>query len=125
MTNPWSDPEATDLVGDFYRGLDEHSADAFDAAVERLSEKGPSLGRPTVGEINVRDYPAEVRDLFGNRLKELRAGTIRILFTFGPDRVPVLLVAGDKQGEWKRWYASAIREAAVEYRNYLRRTGLG
>jgi hypothetical protein len=125
LTNPWSDPEVTATVGAFYAVLDDRGANAFDAAVERLQEAGPALGRPTVGEINLRDYPATVRDLFGNRLKELRAGTIRVLFTFGPDRVPVLLVAGDKQGEWKRWYATAIEAAAVEYRDYLRRTGLG
>ncbi len=125
MTNPWSDPVVTDTVAAFYAGLDEHDADAFDAAVERLQEKGPTLGRPTVGEISLDDYPASVRELFGNRLKELRAGTLRVLFLFGPDRVPVLLVAGDKQGEWKRWYGTAIDAAATEYRDYLRRTGLG
>lgn len=112
-------------VEDFYGILRDDAADAFDAAVERLQEKGPTLGRPTVGEVNLRDYPADIRSLFGNRLKELRAGTIRVLFTFGPDRVPVLLVAGDKQGEWNRWYPTAITQAADEYRDYLRRTGLG
>jgi hypothetical protein len=57
-------------------------------------------------------------------LKELRIGTIRILFTFGPNRVPVLLIAGDKQGDWSRWYSRAIREAADLYRDYLKAEGL-
>lgn len=125
MTTPWSDPEVTDLVADFYAGLSDSEADPFDAAVERLMEKGPTLGRPTVGEVDLRDYPADIKELFGNRLKELRPGTIRVLFVFGPDRVPVLLVGGDKAGEWTRWYPAAIRQAAQEYRDYLRRRGLG
>lgn len=45
-------------------------------------------------------------------------GTIRILFAFGPNRVPVLIYAGDKAGDWNRWYPAAIKEAARLYREY-------
>jgi hypothetical protein len=114
----WSDPALTEQVVDFYRALDDASADDFDAAVEKLAETGPTLGRPTVGEVDLRDYPAAIRSLFA--LKELRVGTIRVLFTFGPDRVPVLLFAGDKQGDWSRWYPKAIKAAARSYEEYLR-----
>lgn len=116
----WSDPEVLEQVAGFYAALSDDDADRFDAAVERLAEAGPTLGRPTAAEIDLRDYPRDVRDLFGGHLKELRVGSsIRVLFTFGPDRVPVLLVAGDKAGDWKGWYPPAIREAAREYRAYL------
>lgn len=120
---PWTDPEATDRVAAFYAGLDDAASEMFDAAVERLAEHGPTLGRPTVGEVDLSREDAEVRGLFGNKLKELRAGTIRVLFTFGPDRVPVLLYAGDKSGDWSRWYPAAIKEAAREYRAYLEDIG--
>jgi hypothetical protein len=121
----WSDPEVLDQVADLYRDLDDPTADLFDAAVERLAEYGPTLGRPTVGEVDLRDYPKDVKALFGSHLKELRAGNLRMLFIFGPDRVPVLLYAGNKAGEWHRWYGPAIREAARLYRAYLEDTGLG
>jgi hypothetical protein len=92
----WSDPEVTDLVAAFYAGLTEADADLFDAAVERLAEIGPTLGRPTVAEIDLSRESAALREALPH-LKELRVGSsIRVLFTFGPDRVPVLLVAGDK-----------------------------
>ncbi len=94
-------------------------------AVERLIDDGPALGRPLVDVIKlVPDY-RDLVALFGNHLKELRPlGTdVRILFTFGPDRTLVLLYAGDKVGEWKRWYKTAIREAAQLYRDYLEETG--
>lgn len=119
----WSDPEVTEQVAAFYDALPEALADQFDAAVERLAEVGPTLGRPVVAEVDLRDHPHAIRSLFA--LKELRVGTIRVLFAFGPDRVPVLLFAGDKAGEWTRWYPRAIREAAQLYREYLRDIGLG
>ena len=46
-------------------------------------------------------------------LKELHPGSsgrseIRILFAFDPRRQAILLVAGDKAGAWKKWYATNI-----------------
>jgi hypothetical protein len=119
----WSDPVLTNQVRDFYRGLSEADADAFDAAVERLAEVGPTLGRPTVGEVDLTRERAALREALPH-LKELRPGTIRVLFTFGPDRVPVLLFAGDKEGDWSRWYPRAIAEAAKLYQEYLTEEGL-
>jgi DNA-binding XRE family transcriptional regulator len=40
--------------------------------------------------------------------KELRPGSIRILFAFDHWRRSVLLVAGDKSGKWKQWHKEAI-----------------
>ena len=42
-------------------------------------------------------------------MKELRPGSsgrseLRILFAFDPRREAIMLVAGGKSGEWKRWY---------------------
>ena len=34
---------------------------------------------------------------------------MRILFVFDPVRNVVLLVAGDKSGRWKEWYAERSR----------------
>lgn len=116
----WQDPEVLDQVRDFYWGLDEAGQEAFEATLVRLAAKGPTLGRPTAGEIDVREYSADIRGLFGKHLKELRpTSSMRVLFIFGPDRRPVLLVAGDKAGDWSRWYPTAIAEAAREYRAYL------
>lgn len=119
----WSDPVVTNQVRDFYNGLSEADADAFDAAVERLAEVGPTLGRPTVGEVDLSRESAALREALPH-LKELRIGSIRVLFTFGPDRVPVLLFAGDKQGDWSRWYPRANNEASKLYQSYLEEEGL-
>jgi len=37
----------------------------------------------------------------------------------GYERDPVLLVGGNKAGNWKRWYDQAIPEAEQAYANYL------
>src|SRR6266700_4087084 len=76
---------------------------------------GPALGPPAVDRIT------------GSRLhnlKELRPGSagkteIRILFIFDPQRRAVLLVAGEKAGNWTRWYRDAIKLAEDRYARYL------
>lgn len=59
-----------------------------------------------------------------HNLKELRPGSsgvseVRILFIFDPVRNAVLLVAGDKAGRWKEWYAEAIPAAEAAYEAYV------
>jgi hypothetical protein len=44
---------------------------------------------------------------------------IRILFIFDPQRQAVLLVAGDKAGNWTRWYRDAIKLAEDRYARFL------
>lgn len=48
-------------------------------------------------------------------MKELRSGSIRILFVFDPSRQAILLVAGDKKNAWKAWYRTAIPLADDRY----------
>jgi hypothetical protein len=46
-------------------------------------------------------------------------GTHRILLVFDPWRSAVLLVAGDRSGQWARWYRTAIPQAEQLYEDYL------
>jgi hypothetical protein len=43
---------------------------------------------------------------------------VRILFAFDPVRRAVLLAAGDKPSNWRRWYDTAVPLAEFERRNY-------
>jgi hypothetical protein len=102
-------------VHDWYLALDELSASLVRDAVELLAERGPALGRPAVDRISGSQL---------HNLKELRPGSagrteIRILFIFDPQRQAVLLVAGDKAGNWIRWYRDAIKLAEDRYARYL------
>ncbi|MFE1934996.1 type II toxin-antitoxin system RelE/ParE family toxin [Streptomyces sp. NPDC059474] len=107
-----------DEVADWFLALcahDPHSADSVEQAIELLADIGPSLGRPMADVIHGSSM---------KNLKELRPGSggrteIRILFVFDPDRECILLVAGDKAGNWRRWHDTAVPLAEERYRQYL------
>jgi len=44
-------------------------------------------------------------------MKELRAGTLRVLFAFDPRRTAILLIGGDKRDRWQEFYAQMIPRA--------------
>lgn len=41
-----------------------------------------------------------------------------MLFVFDPTREAIILVAGDKTGQWQRWYNKAIPLAEQRYAAY-------
>ncbi|MBT2228437.1 type II toxin-antitoxin system RelE/ParE family toxin [Nonomuraea sp. NEAU-A123] len=84
--------------------------------IDRLLDEGPALGRPLVDRISGSDL---------HNLKELRPGSsgtseVRILFIFDPLRNAVLLIAGDKSGQWNQWYRQSIPLAEQWYEAYLK-----
>jgi hypothetical protein len=46
--------------------------------------------------------------------------SIRILFIFDPRRQAILLLGGDKAGNWKSWYDTNIPIAERRHNNWLR-----
>ena len=108
-----------DAVTDWYLDLvtdDPITAGLVAAALDQLEAEGPSLGRPLVDSIQ----GSAIRGM-----KELRPGSrghseIRILFVFDPLRQAVLLVAGDKAGNWRGWYEENIPLAERRYTRWLK-----
>ncbi|CAN5795307.1 hypothetical protein BH24ACT5_BH24ACT5_00350 [soil metagenome] len=78
--------------------------------MQLLSIHGPSLGRPAFDNITSSRH---------SNMKELRAGTTRTLFAFDPRRVAILLLGGDKSGEWNQWYENAVPAADDLYDDHL------
>lgn len=104
-----------DEVDEWYVDLakaDPAASDTVTAAIDMLVENGPTLGRPIVDK---------VKGSKNHNMKEIRpSGTnIRILFIFDPNRDAVLLVAGDKTGNWKGWYDTNIPIADSRYERWL------
>ena len=102
-------------IKDWLDGLDKQTAYQVYAALDLLRERGPNLKRPLVGKIE--------GSIIGS-MKELRPGSVgrsevRILFVFDPERKAVMLVGGDKQNKWNKWYKTAIREAERRYIRWL------
>ena len=55
-------------------------------------------------------------------MKELRAsrgGALRVLFAFDPLRSAILLLGGDKSGQWDEWYRTAVPRADDLYEEHL------
>lgn len=105
------DVYVVDEVLEWIGALDDTTHARVVQAIDALAEGGPGLGRPLVDTI------------VGSRiqnLKELRPGTVRILFVFDPWRCSILLVAGDKAGQWNAWYQDAIPLAEQRYETYLK-----
>jgi hypothetical protein len=44
-----------------------------------------------------------------DRLSHQLVNQVRTLFVFDPWRSAVLLMAGDKSGQWKQWYQAEMR----------------
>lgn len=103
----------TDDFVEWWHGLSVAQQEAVAARVELLEQHGPALGRPVVDRVRGSAF---------HNMKELRCsadGALRILFAFDPRREAVLLVGGDKTGDWNAWYETAIPEADRLFREYL------
>ena len=100
----------------WYKALNVEDAKRITAAINRLERTGPVLGRPFVDSIKGSRH---------HNMKELRSigGNLRALFAFDRDRRAVVLVGGDKTGDWKGWYKRNIRDADKLYDQYLRAMG--
>ncbi|HXZ73633.1 MAG TPA: type II toxin-antitoxin system RelE/ParE family toxin [Streptosporangiaceae bacterium] len=102
------------------RRHDRASAILVGQAIGMLLEAGPELGRPLADRVHHSRL---------SNLKELRPGSagrseIRILYIFDPRRNAVLLVAGDKAGQWDAWYRRAIPLAEERYEDYLKQESI-
>jgi hypothetical protein len=95
--------------------VDDETYDLVAAAIDKLEQDGPTLGRPLVDRIKGSSI---------HNLKELRPGStgtseVRILFVFDPARRAVLLVAGDKSGRWTEWYRQSVPLAEKRYERWM------
>lgn len=105
--------EYTDEFGLWFDLLDEDQQIAVWDRVKLLEHDGPNLRRPYVGTIVTSRH---------NGMKELvcnQQGSLRVLFIFDPRRMAILLLGGDKTGEWREWYEENIPRADAIYEEYL------
>jgi hypothetical protein len=85
-------------------------------AIDALADEGPALGRPLVDTIQGSSLA---------NLEELRPGSagsseVRLLSVFDAVRQAVLLVGGNKAGNWHSWYRTAVPLAEAAYDKHIR-----
>jgi hypothetical protein len=100
----------------WYMGLGTDDAHRIAAALDELTVRGPALGRPLADSLRGSRH---------HNMKELRSigGNLRALFAFDPQRRAVVLLGGDKTGDWKGWYKRNLPLADRLYDNHLRTQG--
>jgi len=106
--------EYTDQFETWWDDLTEAQQDIVDAGIRKLAAEGPTLGRPLVDLIKGSRH---------KNMKELRLsklGALRVLFAFDPLRSAILLMGGDKTGQWNQWYITAIPIADDLYDEHLK-----
>jgi hypothetical protein len=100
---------------EWFTDLDQDGQVEIIAKVELLKRLGPALRRPHADVLNDSKHA---------NMKELRASTsdkvLRVAFAFDPNRVGILLIAGDKLGVSKRrFYRQLIAKADALYDAHL------
>ncbi len=93
-----------ELIEEWLTTLDDDSREQVVAAIELLEDQGPQLGRPIVDTVSASRH---------KNMKELRPGSsgrseLCVLFAFDPERAAIMLIAGDKAGDWSGWYKKNI-----------------
>ncbi|PZS07478.1 MAG: diaminopimelate decarboxylase [Solirubrobacterales bacterium] len=108
--------ELTAQAERWYKALSAEDTSRIRAAINRLERKGPTLGRPFADSITGSRH---------HHMKELRSsgGNLRALFAVDPRRRAIVLVGGDKTGDWRGWYERNIPRADRLYDQHLRDMG--
>lgn len=106
--------EMTETFESWFTSLGETDRVRVLAALMVLRERGPMLPRP---------YADSVQASRHSNMKELRiqsqGNPLRVFFAFDPQRVGILLCAGNKVGHEKRFYDVMIPLADRELSNHL------
>lgn len=103
---PWY-TEPTKEFDDWFDGLSQEDQEHVLGALLYLERMGPAAKFPV-------SYPIKQPNTCG--MKELRPASrkrseLRILYAFDPWRRALLLLGGDKAGNWTGWYDANVPEA--------------
>ena len=107
--------KTTDMFDHWFSSLNDIDRASVLAALLVLREKGPGLSRP---------YADTLRGSRYSDMKELRIQSrgepIRAFFAFDPARTGIVLCAGNKVGNEKRFYDEMLPVAEREFTNWLK-----
>lgn len=110
------DIETTDTFDEWFDALNDADRINVIAAMLLLKEKGPQLSRP---------YADTVKSSIHSNMKELRVQSngdpIRAFFAFDPYRKGILLCAGSKTGNEKRFYKTMTPLADNAFTAHLKK----
>jgi len=104
----------TDIFDEWFDTQLDDAQERVLAGLVALQRGGPGVGRPLVDTVNASNY---------KNMKELRVQhrgePIRAFFAFDPARQAIILCAGNKVGNEKRFYKQMIPIADHEFAKHL------
>ncbi|WP_278498586.1 type II toxin-antitoxin system RelE/ParE family toxin [Pantoea vagans] len=107
--------KTTERFDRWFTSLNDSDRACVLAALMVLREKGPGLSRPYADTIKGSAY---------SNMKELRIQSrgdpIRAFFAFDPNRTAIVLCAGNKAGNEKRFYREMLPVADREFTHWLK-----
>lgn len=103
-----------ELISEWMDGLADDEYGKVIAALELLRDRGPHLGRPTVDTIK-SDRMSNLKELRPTRNAKT---SIRILFAFDKQSKAIMLLAGDKSGNWRKWYDQHVPTAIDRFERH-------
>lgn len=106
--------EQTPIFEEWFFSLDDADRENVLASVLLLQERGPMLSRPHADTVKGSQF-ANMKEL---RIQSL-GRPLRAFFAFDPTRTGIILCAGDKGGNDKRFYDEMIPVADREYAAHL------
>ncbi len=107
--------EVTSEFSNWWDALSQTQQHDLNERVRLLEEYGPALRRPVAGEIKGSKFSPQMKELICNS----NEAHLRVLFIFDPRRTAILLIGGDKTGQWEEWYRQMIPIADKIYKDYL------
>lgn len=113
------------LIEAWTETLNDEEYDHLIAALEQLEEHGPVTRRPFVDTLEGSKH-ANMKELRPRGTSE--GAHMRVLFAFDLESRAIMLVAGNKAGNWKRWYTDNISIADAlftEHQDRLRAAATG
>lgn len=112
---PWSTHPTAEFDA-WFDSLDEIDQKHIVAAVQYLRDEGPMAKMPL-------SYPIKQNNRCA--MRELRPASqkrteVRILYAFDPKRSAILLLGGDKAGQWDSWYDTNVPVADELFSQHLK-----
>ncbi len=96
------------LIEAWMETLDDKEYDHLLTALRYLESHGPTTGRPFVDTL-VTGKRAKVKNLKELRPRPTPSGShLRVLFAFDLQSNGIMLIGGDKAGDWSKWYDKNI-----------------
>lgn len=108
--------QMSEQVAEFLEAQPIEVQERIDMVLTVLSTEGPNLGRPLADSI----ANSKIRNLKELRINSSSNSAIRILYCFTKSRIALLLVAGDKAGNWTNWYRQAIESVEETYERFTK-----